>query len=317
MSGMEKIYIGIDVGGTTVKLGLFTDDGTLLFKWEVPTRKEEGGRYILGDVAVSIRQALAERGVCLKDVAGAGMGIPGPVMPDGYVEVCVNLGWRDLNPRQELSDLLDGLPVRTGNDANVAALGEMWQGGGMGFTDIVMVTLGTGVGGGIIIDEKIVSGKHGLGGEIGHIHVREEETERCNCGGVGCVEQIASATGIAREARRKMAASEAPSAIRRYGDGITAKDVLDEAKAGDAMAMDVVDTVGRYLGMTLAQLAMTVDPQMFVIGGGVSKAGQFLIDVIDKHYQYFTPISKNKGIVGLAKLGNDAGIYGAARLMLS
>lgn len=317
MTGMEKIYIGIDVGGTTVKLGLFTAGGTLLFKWEVPTRKEEGGRYILGDVAVSIRQTLAERGVCLKDVAGAGMGIPGPVMPDGYVEVCVNLGWRDLNPQQELIHLLDGLPVRTGNDANVAALGEMWQGGGMGFTDIVMVTLGTGVGGGIIIDEKIVSGKHGLGGEIGHIHVRDEENERCNCGGVGCVEQIASATGIAREARRKMAASEAPSAIRRYGDGITAKDVLDEAKAGDAMAMDVVDTVGRYLGMTLAQLAMTVDPQMFVIGGGVSKAGQFLIDVIDKHYQYFTPISKNKGIVGLAKLGNDAGIYGAARLMLS
>lgn len=317
MTGMEKTYIGIDVGGTTVKLGLFTTDGTLVFKWEVPTRKEEAGRYILGDAAVSIRQVLAGRGICLKDVAGAGMGIPGPVMPDGYVEVCVNLGWRDLNPRQELSDLLDGLPVRIGNDANVAALGEMWQGGGMGFTDIVMVTLGTGVGGGIIIDEKIISGKHGLGGEIGHIHVREEETERCNCGGVGCVEQIASATGITREARRKMAVSEMPSAMRRYGDGITAKDVLDEAKAGDAMAVEVVDTVGRYLGMALAQLAMTVDPQMFIIGGGVSKAGQFLIDVIDKYYQHFTPISKNKGIIGLAKLGNDAGIYGAARLMLS
>ena len=198
----------------------------------------------------------------------------------------------------------------------MAALGEMWRGGGMGFTDIVMVTLGTGVGGGIIIDEKIIAGKHGLGGEIGHIHVRDEEWEHCNCGGVGCVEQIASATGIAREARRRMAAEETPSALRQYGDDVTAKDVLDAAKAGDELALSVVETVGRYLGLTLATIAMTVDPQMFVIGGGVSKAGQFLIDIIDKYYQHYSPISQNKGIIGLAKLGNDAGIYGAARLVL-
>ena len=159
-----------------------------------------------------------------------------------------NLGWRDLNPQKELSALLGGIPVKSGNDANVAALGEMWQGGGKGYTDIVMVTLGTGVGGGVIIDEKIVAGKHGLGGEIGHIHVRDEEKEHCNCGGVGCVEQVASATGIAREARRMMAASDKPSAMRKFGDDITAKDVLDEAKAGDALALEVVETVGHYLG---------------------------------------------------------------------
>ena len=227
---MSKKCIGVDVGGTSVKLGLFELDGTLVDKWEVPTRKEEGGKYILGDVAASIRKVLGEKNIDLEDVAGAGLGVPGPVMPDGYVEVCVNLGWRDMNPQRELSALLDGLPVKSGNDANVAALGEMWQGGGKGYTDIVMVTLGTGVGGGVIIDEKIVAGKHGLGGEIGHIHVRDEETEHCNCGGVGCVEQIASATGIAREARRRMAASDVPSAMRKYGDSITAKDVLDEAR---------------------------------------------------------------------------------------
>lgn len=221
-----------------------------------------------------------------------------------------------MNPQSQLSGLLDNILVKSGNDANVAALGEMWQGGGMGFTDIIMVTLGTGVGGGVIIDEKIVTGKHGLGGEIGHIHIRDEETEKCNCGGIGCVEQIGSATGIAREARRKMAASDEPSSMRVFGDGITAKDVLDEAKKGDKMALEVVETVGRYLGMALAQLAMTVDPQMFVIGGGVSKAGQFLIDVITKYYNYYTPISENKAVIGLAKLGNDAGIYGAARLVL-
>ncbi len=313
---MEKKCIGIDIGGTTVKLGLFTVEGELLDKWEVPTRKEEGGKYILADVAASIKEVLAEKKIDTKDVAGAGMGVPGPVMPDGYVEVCVNLGWRDLNPQQELSRMLDGMPVKSGNDANVAALGEMWQGGGKGYTDIVMVTLGTGVGGGVIIDEKIIAGKHGLGGEIGHIHVRDEEWEHCNCGGVGCVEQIASATGIAREARRKMAGSDAPSSMRKYGDAITAKDVMDEAKAGDAMALEVAETVGRYLGLMLAQVAMTVDPEMFVIGGGVSRAGQFLIERIEKYYDYYSPISQNKGMVGLAKLGNDAGIYGAARLVL-
>lgn len=313
---MSKKCIGVDVGGTTVKLGIFEIDGTLLKKWEVPTRKEEGGKYILADVAASIKDVLREMQVDMDDVVGAGMGVPGPVMPDGYVEVCVNLGWRDLNPQRELSALLDGIPVKSGNDANVAALGEMWQGGGKGYTDIVMVTLGTGVGGGVILDEKIVAGKHGLGGEIGHIHVRNKETEHCNCGGVGCLEQVASATGIAREARRTMAASDAPSAMRKFGDQITAKDVLDEAKAGDAMALEVVETVGYYLGVALAQIALTVDPEMFVIGGGVSRAGQFLIDVIEKYFEHFTPISKHKGKIGLAKLGNDAGIYGAARMVL-
>lgn len=312
---MGKKCIGIDVGGTSVKIGLFEIDGTLVDKWEVKTRGEEQGKYILEDVAASVKERLAAKGIEMSEIAGAGIGVPGPIMPDGYVEVCVNLGWRDKNPVKELHALL-GVPVRAGNDANVAALGEMWQGGGKGYTDIVMVTLGTGVGGGVIIDEKIIAGKHGLGGEIGHIHIRDEETEHCNCGGVGCVEQIASATGIAREARRKMAASDKPSALREFGEHVTAKNVLDAAKAGDELAMDVMEVVGHYLGLALSQLALTVDPEIFVIGGGVSKAGQFLIDVIDKHYDKYMVISKNRPIIGLATLGNDAGIYGAARLIL-
>ena len=314
---MEKKCSGIDVGGTTVKLGLFEADGALIRKWEVPTRKEEGGVHILPDVAASVRAALAEERLSLSDVAGAGMGIPGPVLENGYVEVCVNLGWRDMNPQQILSGLLDGLPICSGNDANVAALGEMWQGGGKGYSDIVMVTLGTGVGGGVILNQKIVSGKHGLAGEIGHIRIREGEKESCNCGGHGCVEQIASATGIAREARRAMAANpETASAMRRFGDAVTAKDVLDCAKEGDAMALEVMETVGYYLGWALAVVSMTVDPELFVIGGGVSKAGSFLIDFIQKYYERFTPISENKAGITLATLGNDAGIYGAARLLL-
>lgn len=309
--------IGVDIGGTSVKIGLFEVTGQLLDKWEVKTRKEEGGRYILLDVAQSIREKLEEKGLDLKaDLIGVGMGVPGPVLPDGYVEVCVNLGWREMNPQEELSRLLDGITVKSGNDANVAALGEMWQGGGKGYRDLVMITLGTGVGGGVIIDEKIIAGRHGLGGEIGHIHVRDQEKEHCNCGGVGCVEQIGSATGIAREARRKMAASDKPSALRAFGDAVTAKDVLDAAKEGDELASEVMEVVGHYLGLALSMAVMIVDPEIFVIGGGVSRAGQYLIDVIQKHYEHFTPISRHKGKLGLATLGNDAGIYGAARLLL-
>lgn len=314
---MGKKCIGVDVGGTSVKLGLFQVTGELIKKWEIPTNKEEQGKYIVNDIADSIRQVLEHEGVPLTDVEGAGLGVPGPVMPDGYVEVCVNLGWKDRYPARELSDLLKGLPVKCGNDANVAALGEMWQGGGKGYSDIVMVTLGTGVGGGVILNQKIVSGKHGLAGEIGHIRIREGEKESCNCGGHGCVEQIASATGIAREARRAMAANpETASAMRRFGDAVTAKDVLDCAKEGDAMALEVMETVGYYLGWALAVVSMTVDPELFVIGGGVSKAGSFLIDFIQKYYERFTPISENKAGITLATLGNDAGIYGAARLLL-
>ena len=268
-------------------------------------------------MARSIREKMEERGLDLKeDIAGVGMGVPGPVLPDGSVEICVNLGWHNCNPQEELSGLLDHVPVKSGNDANVAALGEMWQGGAKGYKNVVMLTLGTGVGGAVIIDEKIVAGSHGLGGEIGHIHVRDEEWEHCNCGGVGCVEQVASATGIAREARRKMESSDLPSALRAYGSEVSAKNVLDAAKEGDELALEVMDVVGRYLGLTLAAGAMMVDPDIFIIGGGVSKAGSFLLDVIRKHYEYFTPISKNKGKLGLATLGNDAGIYGAARLVL-
>ena len=312
---MEKKCIGIDVGGTTVKIGIFGIDGSLLEKWEVPTRKEENGKYILSDVAASIQEKLREQNISIEDVEGAGIGVPGPVMPDGYVEVCVNLGWRDKNPQEELQKLL-GVPVFSGNDANVAALGEMWHGGGKGYKDIVMVTLGTGVGGGVILNEKIISGKHGLGGEIGHIHVRDEEKEYCNCGGQGCLEQVASATGIAREARRVLAARKEESSMRAFGDEITANDVLDCAKAGDELAGAVMETVSRYLGLVLAQVALTIDPEAFVIGGGVSKAGPFLLEGIQKYYDKYTAISVNKAIITLAKLGNDAGIYGSARLVL-
>lgn len=313
---MNQKCIGIDIGGTTVKIGIFETDGTLLEKWEIPTRKEDGGRYILEDVAASIRKRIKSMGLSLKDMKGAGMGLPGPVLPDGYVEVCVNLGWKALNPQEILSGLLDGLPVKSTNDANVAALGEMWQGGGKDYKDLVMVTLGTGVGGGIILDGKILNGTQGVGGEIGHIHVRDEEMEFCNCGGRGCLEQVASATGIAREAYRVLERDTSPSVLREKKGRLTARDVLDAAKEGDGPALEVVETACRYLGLVLSQTTMILDPQIYLIGGGVSKAGTFLTEKIQKYHDELTPHARKKAKIMLAKLGNDAGIYGAAKMIL-
>ena len=312
---MKKYCFGIDVGGTTVKMGLFTTEGELLDKWEIPTRKEDGGAYILNDVAASVEAKLAEKNIEKDDVAGAGIGVPGPTLDTGYVSICVNLGWKDKNPANELSELLS-IPVKAGNDANVAALGEMWKGGGEGYLDVVLLTLGTGVGGGIIINGEIAPSHRGVGGELGHITVNPDEEATCNCGNHGCLEQYASATGVVRIAKKLLAASKEESSLRTL-ETVTAKDVFDAAKAGDHLAVKAVEVLGKYLGLVVANVALTVDPDVFVIGGGVSKAGQVLIDVITKYYHKFAKIiGDNKAKVVLAKLGNDAGIYGAARMVL-
>lgn len=312
---MKKYCFGIDVGGTTVKMGLFTTEGELLDKWEIPTRKEDGGAYILNDVAASVEAKLAEKNIEKEDVAGAGIGVPGPTLDTGYVSICVNLGWKDKNPANELSELLS-IPVKAGNDANVAALGEMWKGGGEGYLDVVLLTLGTGVGGGIIINGEIAPSHRGVGGELGHITVNPDEEATCNCGNHGCLEQYASATGVVRIAKKLLAASKEESSLRTL-ETVTAKDVFDAAKAGDHLAVEAVEVLGQYLGLVVANVALTVDPDVFVIGGGVSKAGQVLIDVIIKYYHKFAKIiGDNKAKVVLAKLGNDAGIYGAARMVL-
>ena len=311
---MGRHCIGVDVGGTTVKIGIFETDGTLLKKWEVPTRKEEGGKYIMEDVAASIRKTIEEMGIKMEDVLGAGLGVPGPVMPDGYVEVCVNLGWRNVNPQRTLSRLLDGLPVKSGNDANVAALGEMWMGGGKGYTDIVMVTLGTGVGGGVIVNGQPVVGAHGAGGEIGHICVNYEEEDHCGCGNRGCLEQYASATGITRLAGKRLKADDAPSSLRDRK--LSAKAVFDELKKGDKIAEEIVEEFGTYLGHALANLAAITDPSVIVIGGGVSKAGDILLKYVEKAFKERAFFANEDTRLVLATLGNDAGICGAAKLIL-
>ena len=312
---MNQKCIGIDIGGTSVKMGLFQADGTLLKKWEIPTRKEDGGANILGDIAASIRRQMKGEGIALTELAGAGMGLPGPVLPNGHIEFCVNLGWKAGNPQEELSRLLDGIPVKRGNDANVAALGEMWQGGGRGYKNLVMVTLGTGVGGGVILNEKIWTGMQGVGGEIGHMHIVEGEKEQCNCHGYGCLEQVASATGIARVARRLLGKDERPSVLRQAAN-LNAKHVLDAAKAGDELALEALNTSCYYLGWALAAVTMVLDPEAYLIGGGVSRAGTFLTDLIRKYHNELSPMATKKADIVLAELGNDAGIYGAAKLIL-
>lgn len=305
---------GIDVGGTTVKCGLFQTDGTLVEKWEIPTRKENKGEHILPDVAETIQNKISEKGIDKTQVVGVGVGIPGPINAQGEAACAVNLYWGFKPVARELSELT-GLPAKAGNDANVAALGEAWKGAAAGSQNVIMVTLGTGVGGGIISDGKIVAGAHGAGGEIGHANICHEEEEACNCGNSGCLEQYASATGIVRLAKKALAESSEESALRNK-ENIEAKDVLDAFKAGDALAVRVMDEVGEKLGGALGIFAAVVDPDAIVIGGGVSKAGQPLIDLIEKHYKkYAFSLCKDTPIV-IASLGNDAGIYGAAKMVL-
>ena len=311
---MENYVFGIDVGGTTVKCGLFTAEGTVLDKWEIRTNKENGGASILGDIAAAIEAKLQDKKIDKAQVLGVGIGVPGPVKGDGTVLTCVNLGWGKFNVNEEMSKLV-GLPVAAGNDANVAALGEMWKGGGQGYRDVVMVTLGTGVGGGIILDGKIWAGSNGAGGELGHMIVNPEETDVCGCGGHGHLEQYASATGIVRMAKKELTANNATTALRKY-ENLSAKNVFDEAKAGDAVATALVDKLCAILAGALTHVAATVDPQVFVIGGGVSKAGEILTEGLKKHYnQNLLSALYNKEF-RLATLGNDAGIYGSAKMIL-
>ena len=310
---MKKYVFGVDVGGTTVKMGYFDIEGNLIEKWEIPTRTEDKGVNIIPDIAGSILVKLAQKDIDKKEVAGVGIGVPGPVKEDGTVLVAVNLGWDKRNTNEQLEDLL-GIPVKTANDANVAALGEMWRGGGQGYEDVVAVTLGTGVGGCVIIGGKVIAGSNGAGGEIGHIHLEDNESEECGCKGHGCLEQYASATGVVRLAKKKLADSSKPSVLR--DDEVTAKAVWDAVKADDELAKEVANIYGEYLGKGLAAVAAVVNPQVFVIGGGVSKAGRVVIDYLEPYFdKYAFPGTKNAKFV-LAKLGNDAGIYGAAKLVL-
>lgn len=308
---MKNYGFGVDIGGTTVKIGLFHIDGIMLEKWEIPTNTENEGAAILDDVAASVLGKIKEKGIEKDDVVGIGLGVPGPVDSTGVVHKCVNLGWGVFNVEETLSEKT-GLLVKAGNDANVAALGEAWQGGGKGYQNVVMVTLGTGVGGGIILNGKILPGTNGAAGEIGHIHVNDDEEECCGCGNKGCLEQYASATGIVRMAKKKLA-SETRQTVLTDRNPLTAKEIFDAAKAGDVVAAELVEKLCDVLGTTLARISCVVDPEVFVIGGGVSKAGEILTEGAAKYYNINAFHASRNCKITLAKLGNDAGMYGSMK----
>lgn len=309
---MAKYVFGVDIGGTTVKMGFLDIQGNLLDKWEIPTRKENGGENILPDVARSIEEKLKKDNIAKEDVAGIGVGVPGPVSGDGVVHRAVNLGWGEFNVNDKLT-ALTCIKSMAGNDANVAALGEMWKGGGQGYSDMVMVTLGTGVGGGIIIGGKILAGSTGAGGEIGHIHVNDSEERTCGCGNKGCLEQYASATGISYLATLHKKNWNGQTVLK---DDLSAKAVFDGVKAGDALCIEVAEDFGETLGKGLAVIASVVNPEAFVIGGGVSKAGEVLLSYIRPSFDKYAFHGARGAKLLLATLGNDAGMYGAAKLVL-
>ncbi len=305
---------GVDIGGTTVKLALFDETGTQITKWEIPTVLRDGGREILPDIAASVAGCMARRGLRPEDTVGIGVGVPGPVDGRGMVNRCVNLGWGVLPIEQTLSDLT-GLPVKAGNDANVAALGEYWMGGGRGCGNMIFVTLGTGVGGGILVDGRLLPGYHGAGGEIGHLVLNRQETRLCGCGKRGCAEQYCSATGAVRLAQDYLSAFDGPSVLREMHP-LTCKALFDAGREGDGAAMAVLERYYAYLGEFLADLCCVVDPQAVVIGGGVSKAGEALLQGVRPWFDRWVFHAARDVTFALAKLGNDAGTYGAMKLAL-
>ena len=309
-----KYCLGVDVGGTTVKMGLFQTDSVLIDKWEIPTRKDLPEDVILSDIADAIREKLTQHQVAKENVVGIGVGVPAAVTGEGFVKQVANLGWKEKDVKQEL-EALTGIEVKVANDANVAALGEMWKGGGEGYSSLVMVTLGTGVGGGIILNGQILTGTNGGGGEIGHILANRNETECCGCGKKGCLEQYASATGIARLAKNILAENTRETMLNK--EDVSAKTVFDAVKVGDEVAIEVAEQFGAYLGYALADLGAVLDPEIFVIGGGVSKAGEILFTYVKKYYEERTFFTCKDVKFALAKLGNDAGIYGAAKLVIA
>ena len=305
---MKPYAFGVDIGGTAIKLGLFQTDGTLLEKWQLPTRTEDGGSHVLTDALSSVWGALTRKAIPWSEIEGIGMGVPGPVDDEGTVFRCVNLGWGVFNIPEMVQKLEPGISrVQVSNDVNAAALGELWKGGAQGRKSAFLVTLGTGIGGGLVLNGQIVNGSNGGAGEIGHFCVDPSELEQCSCGGYGCLEQYASARGLLRCARNVM--PDAPK-------NMSAKTVCDMARRGDPDAISLLDQLGRKLGWTLTAVAGSVDPAVFVIGGGLSHAGDVLLNKIEYYYRKYAFHAFRDTPFVLAKLGNDAGIYGCVKMLL-
>lgn len=315
---MEQYLFGIDLGGTSIKMGLTNLDGQIIKKWEIPTNKDNEGSHIVSDIEKSLETTLKSSNIQKNQVIAAGIGVPSQVIEHtGYFCKAVNIGgFGDFSITEVLSEKLN-MPVAAANDANIAAIGEMWKGAGLGEQNIVMVTLGTGVGGGVVANGRIISGSIGAGGEIGHMPVVLDKNSphyfSCNCGASGCLETVASATGIVRLARALYKENKEKTILKMSENYLSAKQVFDAAAKNDHFAKSVVDQFGMYLATSLKQITAVLNPSIIVIGGGVSRAGQQLIDAIEKHFRgTLFPVLDHSVQFRLATLGNDAGIIGAA-----
>ena len=304
-------YFGVDIGGTTVKIGLLNEKEKLVDKWEIKTNTENNGASILKDVADSIKGYSEEKKISKEQIKGIGFGVPGPIVGT-YVKKCVNLGWENTDVKEEFLKHIDFEPnIVVLNDANAAAYGETMKGSTGKHQNAVMLTLGTGVGGSIVVNGFPIIGVNGAAGEFGHARVDNIYNFRCGCGRFGCLETVASATGVVRIFKRLL--EDNPSSLTGKQD-ISCKDVFAAAKANDALALRAVDEVGHYLGLACSYLAATVDPEIFIIGGGVSRAGQILLDAIEENYRKYSIVITRKTNFALASLGNDGGMIGAALL---
>lgn len=306
---VKKYAFGIDIGGTTCKIGFFDMSGILLEKWEIPTDTQNAGAGILRDVAGAVIAKMIQENITREEVEGIGVGVPGPVTEYQVVHGCENLGWEKVDVAKELGSLLQ-LPIRVENDANMAVLGEMWKGGGRESRNLMLVTIGTAVGAGIVCGGHLLTGQNGAAGEIGHMTVNPQETLRCACGKYGCLEQYASATGIVRIAKEKFGMHSVISEEK-----LTAKQIFDRAKEGEDDALAVVEHTSQILGIALANVACVVNPEVIMIGGGVSKAGDILTDTIRRYFQQYAFGECSHVRFNTAQLGNDAGIWGCVKLL--
>lgn len=314
---MRPYAFGVDIGGTAIKMGLFRTEGILLEKWQIPTRTEFRGEFVLTDVLSAVRGRMEKYHINWNEVEGIGMGVPGPVKNDGTVLGCINLGWGEFNLPQKMGELEPGIrKFRVANDVNAATLGEIWKGSASDYDSAVMITLGTGIGGGAVIDQKMVMGSSGAAGEIGHFRVNREETEPCKCGGYGCLEQYCSATGLVRMAKRKLAQFPLRETVIRDKANLSAKEICDAAKERDAFCVELLDDLGDRLGWALTSVACTVNPEIFIIGGGLSRAGNILLKPIQSTFRKYAFHTLRDTEFALAALGNDAGIYGCVRMVL-
>ena len=309
---MKDLIMGIDVGGTTIKIGLIKDQGEILKQWSIATNKANQGSRIVPDIIESIQAQLKSMAIDHTTIRGIGMGSPGAVDRNmGTVSGAYNLNWENTF----------GLPFYLDNDANVAALGEKWQGSGDNLANVVFITLGTGVGGGIVVHNDLVTGTHGCAGEIGHLHVTDNPVFQCTCGNQGCLESVASATGMLHLSKDLAQKFSEKSALKKKilsESTLTVKEVFDEARQQEPLALLILNTFSAYIGLACSHIANILDPDRIIIGGGIAAAGELLLSAINENYErHVFPKAKDKEVLTLATLGNDAGILGAAYLVLS